>query len=84
MAQCVDIEESIPCLASRQHHNSIQTENSSDYFLLNLTTPLVNHLINEINLILIELVVFIYLYVHDKLQNGCEDPVEKLADMIFR
>ena len=50
MAQCVGIEESSPRLAGRQQHRSnIQAENCSDYYQLNLTIPLLDHLISELN-----------------------------------
>ena len=49
IAQSVGVEESIPRLASRQQHcQNIPAQNSSDYFHLNLTIPLLDHLINEI------------------------------------
>ena len=48
-AQSIGVEESMPHLASRQQHRqNIQAQNSSDYFCLNLTIPLLDHLINEI------------------------------------
>ena len=50
IAQSVGVEESIPCLASRQQHcQNIIAQNSSDYFRLNLTIPLLDHLINEVS-----------------------------------
>ena len=50
MAQCVGIEESAPGLAGRQQHRSnAQAENCSDYYRLNLTIPLLDHLISELN-----------------------------------
>ena len=50
IAQSAGVEESIPHLASRQQHRqNIPAQNSSDYFLLNLTIPLLDHLINEIS-----------------------------------
>ena len=48
--QSVGVEESMPRLASRQQHcQNIQAPNSSEYFRLNLTIPLLDHLINEIS-----------------------------------
>lgn len=50
IAQSVGVEESMPRLAGRQQHRqNIQAQNSNDYFRLNLTIPLLDHLINEIN-----------------------------------
>ena len=50
IAQSVDVEESMPRLASRQQHRqNIQAPNSSEYFRLNLTIPLLDHLINELS-----------------------------------
>ena len=50
MAQCVGIEESAPRLAGRQQHSSnVQAENCSDYYRLNLTIPLLDHLNSELN-----------------------------------
>lgn len=50
IAQSVGVEESMSRLASRQQHRqNIQAPNSSEYFRLNLTIPLLDHLINEIS-----------------------------------
>jgi len=50
MAQSVDVELSTPRLASRQHHRqNIPAQNSQDYFHLNLTIPLLDHLLSELN-----------------------------------
>ena len=50
IAQSVGVEESMPRLASRQQHRqNIQAPNSSEYFRLNLTIPLLDHLINELS-----------------------------------
>ena len=50
IALSVGVEESMPRLASRQQHRqNIQAPNSSEYFRLNLTIPLLDHLINEIS-----------------------------------
>ena len=50
IAQSVGVKESMPRLASRQQHcQNIQAQNSSDYFHLNLTIPLLDHLISEIS-----------------------------------
>ena len=45
----VGVEESMPHLAGRQqHHHNIQAQNVKDYFHLNLTIPLLDHLISEL------------------------------------
>lgn len=50
MAQCVGIEESSLRLAGRQlYRSNVQAENCSDYYRLNLTIPLLDHLINELS-----------------------------------
>jgi len=48
IAQSVGVEESTPRLASRQQHRPAQSP--TDYYRLNLTIPLLDHLINEIEL----------------------------------
>ena len=50
MAQSVDVELSTPRLASRQQHRqNIPAQNSQDYFRLNLTNPLLDHLLSGLN-----------------------------------
>ena len=50
MVQSVDVEESRPRLASRQQHrHNISAQSAEDYFRLNLTIPLLDHLIGELN-----------------------------------
>ena len=50
IAQSVDTEESTPCLASWQHHGqNIPARNCTEYYCLNLTIPLLHHLITELN-----------------------------------
>ena len=50
IAQSVGIGESAPRLASRQQHRSnIPAQSSSEYFRLNLTIALLDHLINELD-----------------------------------
>ena len=49
MAQSVGIDESMPRLASRQQHRSnVPAQDCSDYYRLNLTIPLLYHLITEL------------------------------------
>ncbi|XP_065883923.1 52 kDa repressor of the inhibitor of the protein kinase-like [Dysidea avara] len=49
IAQSVDVEENLPRLASRQQHRqNILASNCNDYYRLNLTIPLLDHLIHEI------------------------------------
>ena len=49
IAQSVGVEQSMPRLAGRQQHrHKIQAQNVSDYFCLNLTIPLLDHLISEL------------------------------------
>jgi len=51
IAQSVGVEECVPRLASRQQHRqNIQAETCNDYYHLNLTIPLLDHLIREIQL----------------------------------
>ena len=50
IAQSVDTEESTPRLANRQQHRqNIPAPNCTDYYCLNLTIPLLDHLITELN-----------------------------------
>lgn len=50
IAHSVGVEESMSRLASRQQHRqNIQAQNISDYFRLNLTIPLLDHLITEVS-----------------------------------
>lgn len=50
MVQSVDVELSTLRLASRQQHRqNIPAQNSQDYFRLNLTIPLLDHLLSELN-----------------------------------
>ena len=50
IAHSVGVDESMPRLASRQQHRqNIQAQNISDYFRLNLTIPLLDHLMNELS-----------------------------------
>ena len=50
MAQSVGIDESMPRLASRQQHRSnVPARDCSAYYRLNLTIPLLDHLITELN-----------------------------------
>ena len=50
IAYSVGVDESMPRLASRQQHRqNIQAQNISDYFCLNLTIPLLDHLMNELS-----------------------------------
>ena len=49
IAQSVGVEERVPCLASKQqHHENTQAETCNDYYRINLTIPLMDHLIHEI------------------------------------
>ena len=49
MAQSVGIEETRPRFAGRQQHcRNIQAKSCTDYYRLNLTIPLVNHLLLEL------------------------------------
>ena len=50
IAHSVGVEESIPRLASRQQHRqNIRAQSISDYFHLNFTVPLLDHLITELS-----------------------------------
>ena len=50
MSQAVGVEESIPRIASRQQHRSnIEANNYQEYYCRNLTIPLLDHLIAELN-----------------------------------
>ena len=50
MAQSVNVEESTPRISNRQQHRlNIQAEDCSSYYRLNLTVPLLDHLISELN-----------------------------------
>ena len=50
MAKEVDVEESTPRLTSRQQHRSNVTADSyTEYYCRNLTIPLLDHLISELN-----------------------------------
>ena len=50
IAQNVGIDEAAPCLTSRQQHrNNVPPQDCSDYYCLNLTIPLLDHLIAELN-----------------------------------
>ena len=50
MAQSVGIEEMTPRLASRQQHRqNVPSQDCSDYYHLNVTIPLFDHLITELN-----------------------------------
>ena len=50
IAQSVDTEESTPHLASQQQHRqNIPAPNCTEYYCLNLTIPLLDHLITELN-----------------------------------
>ena len=50
IAQSVDTEESTSRLASRQQHRrNIAAPNCTEYYRLNLTIPLVDHLLTELN-----------------------------------
>lgn len=50
MSQNVDVSESTPRRAGRQQHRqNIPSDNSSDYYKLNLTIPLLDHLISELD-----------------------------------
>lgn len=50
MAQVVGVEESIPRIASRQQHRSnIVADNYQEYYCRNLTIPLLDHLIAELD-----------------------------------
>ena len=50
MAQSVGIEEMTPRLASRQQHRqNVPSQDCSDYYRLNITIPLLDHLITELN-----------------------------------
>ncbi len=52
LAEVVHVHESIPRLASRQQHRSnITASNYSEYYCRNLTIPLLDHLITELNTI---------------------------------
>ena len=49
IARSVGVEESMPRSAGRQQHrHNIQAQNVRDYFRLNLTIPLLDHLISEL------------------------------------
>ena len=49
MAQSVGIEETKPRIAGKQHHRrNIQAESCTDYYGLNQTIPLVDHLLSEL------------------------------------
>ena len=51
IAQSVGVEECTPRLASRQQHRqNIPAQSPTDYYRLNLTIPLLDHLVNEIEL----------------------------------
>jgi len=51
ITQSVGVEECVPRLASRQQHRqNIQAETCNDYYCLNLTIPLLEHSIYEIQL----------------------------------
>ncbi len=50
LAEVVHVHEMIPRLASRQQHRSnITASNYSEYYCRNLTIPLLDHLITELN-----------------------------------
>ena len=50
LAQDVHVDESIPRLASRQQHRSnITADSYSEYYCRNLTIPLLDHLLTELN-----------------------------------
>ncbi len=50
IAQSVDTEESTPRLASRQQHRqNITASNCKEYYRLNITIPLLDHLVTELN-----------------------------------
>ena len=50
MAQSVGVDESTPRLASRQQHRqNIPAQSCTDCYRLNLTVPLLDHLISELN-----------------------------------
>lgn len=50
IAESIDVQESIPHLASRQQHRSnIQAANFSDYYCLNLTIPFIDHMLSELD-----------------------------------
>ena len=49
MVQNVGIEETKPRIAGKQHHRrNIQAKSCTDYYCLNLTIPLVDHLLSEL------------------------------------
>ena len=51
IARSVGVEECTPRLASRQlHRQNIPAQSPTDYYYLNLTIPLLDHLINKIEL----------------------------------
>jgi len=48
IAQSVGVEECVPSVASRQQRcQNIQAETCNDYYCLNHTIPLLDHLIHE-------------------------------------
>ncbi len=50
LAEVVHVDESIPRLASRQQHRSnVSADNYPQYYCRNLTIPLLDHLITELN-----------------------------------
>ena len=50
MAQSVGIEETKPRIAGERHHrHNIQAKSCTDYYRLNLTIPLVDHLLSELH-----------------------------------
>ena len=50
LGDCVGIEESRPRFASRQQHRSnVSSNNISDHYKLNLTIPVLDHIINELD-----------------------------------
>ena len=49
MAQSAGIEEAKPQIAGRQHHNlNIHAQSYTNYYHLNLTILLVDHLLSEV------------------------------------
>ena len=50
LAAVVDVEESAPRLAGRQQHRqNVPATNTAEYFRLNMTVPLLDHMISELD-----------------------------------